>query len=185
MATSLTEDHKMRRKSFAQYCRRKLRKDAEYLERIAFPEECKSSLSGSVNKQNYRIWASERSYEVYEMLRNSTSVMVWCALYKKQIIRSYFFEDGNMTGSRYKSMLLYFLLPKLRDYPESMIFQQDGAPVQWQWSKRIFGKKASWTMDGKRSADFMACALLRLDSKWLVYLGTHKVYWLSVCSTEY
>ena len=44
--------------------------------------------------------------------------------------RPFFFEDGNVTGSRYKRMLWYFLLPRLRDYPRSMIFQQDGASAQ-------------------------------------------------------
>ena len=52
MATSLTEDHKMRRKNFAQYCRRELINDAGYLEWIVFSDEWKFSLSGSVNKQN-------------------------------------------------------------------------------------------------------------------------------------
>ena len=37
------------------------------------------------------------------------------------------FWNGNAAGSRYKRMLRYFLLPKIRDHPESMIFQQDEA----------------------------------------------------------
>ena len=66
MATSLTEYPIMRRKILAQYCRRELRNDAEYLERIIFSDECTFSLSGSVNKQNCRIWGRESSNEVYE-----------------------------------------------------------------------------------------------------------------------
>ena len=37
MATSLTEDHKMRTKGFARYCRRELGNDSGYLERMIFP----------------------------------------------------------------------------------------------------------------------------------------------------
>ena len=57
-------------------------------------------MSGSVNKQNFRICESERPNEVSETLQNSPSVMVWCALSKKEVIGPYFFEDGNVTGSR-------------------------------------------------------------------------------------
>ena len=39
MATSLTEDHKMRSNSFSQYCGREVRNDAGYLERIVFFDE--------------------------------------------------------------------------------------------------------------------------------------------------
>lgn len=126
--TTLTEDHKIRRKQFAQTCRRELRDDAEYLKRIVFSDECKFTLSGQVNKQNCRIWGTERPNEVYETRTNSPSVMVWCAMSKNGIIGPYFFENENVTGTTYKRMLRYFLFPKLRDYPEDMIFQQDGAP---------------------------------------------------------
>ena len=85
MGTSLMEDHKMRRKSFAHYCRRELINDAGYLESIVFsPYECKISLPGSVNKQNCRIWWSKRPNELYEMLENSPSVMVWFTLSKRR-----------------------------------------------------------------------------------------------------
>ena len=82
-----------------------LRNDAGYLERIVFSDECKFSLFGSVNKQNCRIRRNERPNEVYETFQNSPSVMVWCALSKKEIIGPFFFEDGNVTGSTYKRML--------------------------------------------------------------------------------
>ena len=128
MTTALTESHKERRLRFARDCRRELRNNAGYLRRIVFSDECKFSLSGSVNKQNCRIWGLERPKEVYETLHNSPSIMVWCALSESEIIGPYFFENENVTGSTYKRMLRYFLLPKLQGYPEDMIFQQDGAP---------------------------------------------------------
>ena len=66
--------------------------------------------------------------EVYETLHNSPSIMVWCAISKSEIIGPYFFENENLSGSTYKRMLRYFLFPKLRGYPEDMIFQQIGDP---------------------------------------------------------
>ena len=122
-STSLTENHKMRRKSFPQYFQRELRNDAGYLENISFSNECKFFLFGSVNKQNYRIWGSERPKEVYQTLLSTQQVIVWCALSEKEIIGLTFFEDRNLTGTRYKRTLEYFLLLKLREYPERMVFQ--------------------------------------------------------------
>ena len=127
MATSLTEDHLVWKKSLAQFFRRELRNDAGDLESIVFSDECKFSLSGSVNKQNCRIWGSERPKEVYETIQNSPQVMVWSTLSKKGIVGPYFSEDGNVAWSRYKRTLRYFLLPKLRNYLETMIFQKDCA----------------------------------------------------------
>ena len=57
--------------------------------------------------------------------------MVWCVFSKMEIIGPCFFEGGNVTGSKYKRMLLCFLLHKLRDYPKIMIVRQDGAPLHY------------------------------------------------------
>ncbi len=86
MSTALTEHHKTSRFNFAQNCRTELRNDAGYLERIIFSDECKFSLSGKVNKQNCRIWGTERPNQVYETLHNSPSVMVWCAVSKSGVV---------------------------------------------------------------------------------------------------
>ncbi len=138
MSTALTEHHKTSRFNFAQNCHTELRNDAGYLGRIIFSDECKFSLSGTVNKQNCRIWGTERPNQVYETLHNSPSVMVWCAMSKSGVIGPYFFENENVTGSTYKRMLRYFLFPKLQNYPENMIFQQDGAPPHYSLEVREY-----------------------------------------------
>ena len=74
MSTTFTEDHKASRLRFAQYCRRELRNDPRFLERIVFSDECKFSLCGKVNKENCRIRGSERPNEVYETLHYSRRV---------------------------------------------------------------------------------------------------------------
>jgi len=124
----LSDLDKSNRIQFAQFCREQLNEDSGYLRRIIFSDECSFSLSGGVNKQNCRIWGTERPSTVYESPQSSASIMVWCALSKKEIIGPYFFENESVTGETYKRMLRYFFFPKLRDYPENVIFQQDGAP---------------------------------------------------------
>ena len=62
--------------------------------------------------------------------------MVWCAISKRGIIGPYFFDDGSITGERYKRMLGYFFIPKLADYPGDIKFQQDGAPPHYAVSVR-------------------------------------------------
>ena len=146
LATSLTKIIEWEGRSFSQYCRMELRNDGGYLERIVFPDECKLSLSGSVNKLNCRIWGSKRPNEAYERLQSSPSVMARGALPKKKIIGSYFFEDGNVIGNSHKRMLRYFLLPKLWDYPESMIFQKDGAPPRYVNEVREY---LAWKLHGR------------------------------------
>ena len=126
VSTELTEDHKTKGKQFPQHYRRDSRNGNGYLQRIVFSDECKFSFRGKVNKQNCQIWRSERPNEVYEALCNSPSMIAWCALSKNEIIRPSFFKNENTTGSAYKRTLRYFLFPRLRDYPQSMIFQRDG-----------------------------------------------------------
>ena len=118
----------MGKKSFAQHCSSELRNYAGYLERIVFCDDYKFSLSGSVNLQNCRTWGKEDPNEVRVTIQNSLSVILLCNLSNKVIIGPYFFEDEDVTRSRYKIMLRHFLVPKLRDYTEITIFQQDYAP---------------------------------------------------------
>ncbi len=53
MSTTLTKQYKIGILFFAQNCRTELKNDAGYLEQIVFSDECKFSLSGKVNKQNF------------------------------------------------------------------------------------------------------------------------------------
>lgn len=128
IGTQLSDHDKAARVEYAQDCLTKLGNDPEYLNRIIYSDECHILLAGGVNKQNYRIWGSQRPQEVYQAPQSAPSLMVWCAISKKGFIGPYFFENGNVTGASYRSMLRYFFFPKLRDYPADYIFQQDGAP---------------------------------------------------------
>lgn len=162
----LSAQDRQNRLAFAHYCQRELRSDPMFLKRIVFSDECCFSLSGFVNKQNTRIWGSERPAEVYETPQNTPSVMVWCAVSQYEIIGPYFFQNETVTGDRYKSMLVHYVFPKLRDYPDSMLFQQDGAPPHYAVTVRQYldrklpnrwigrGGPIAWPA---RSPDLTAC----------------------------
>ena len=138
MTNALTERHTERRLKFSRDCSRKLRNNAGYLKRIVFSDECKFSLSGSVNNQNSRIWGSERPNKVYETLRNSPSIMVWCAPSESEITWLYFFENRNVTGSTYKRMLRYFFVSQARKVLRRHDFQQGGAPPYYSLEARQY-----------------------------------------------
>ena len=93
-------------------------------------------LSGEVNKQNLRYWASENPLHIHENPLHSERVTVWSAIGIFGIIGPYVFEDENGTNvtvnaERYIHMLNTFLLPQMkRRRPHNMqnvYFQQDGA----------------------------------------------------------
>lgn len=99
-------------------------------------DEAHFHLSGSVNKHNFRYWATENPRELHQRPLHSPKVTVWCAVSSIGIIGPYFFESGGSTVTvnsvRYCEMLENFLLPKMEEYgeeydTEAFWLQQDGA----------------------------------------------------------
>ena len=91
-------------------------------------------LNGTVNKQNFRYWASENPRELHQRPLCSPKVTVWCGLGKFGIFGPFFFEEGEkaatVTSDRYIRMFENCFLPELRRRGinrASMWFQQDGA----------------------------------------------------------
>ena len=73
-------------------------------------DEAHFHLKSEVNKQNYRIWASENPRVIHEHPLHALKVTVWCGITSSRIIGPYFFEDvdGNtvtVNGNRYRQML--------------------------------------------------------------------------------
>lgn len=48
------------------------------------------SLSGDLNNQKHRIWGTKRP-QINEVLQVAESIMVWCAISKKDDIAHFFF----------------------------------------------------------------------------------------------
>ena len=127
----LHESDKTKRLEFVQHCQRRPEGYSEYLSKIVFSDECLFRISGSVNKQNVRIWGTERPTENNPVIMHSPSLMVWCAMSKERIIGPYFFENENVSGESYRNMLIHYAFPRLNNLRDDYIFQQDGAPAHY------------------------------------------------------
>ena len=128
MGSQLSDPDRHARLQYAHNFLANVANDGDYGSKIFYSDECSISLSGGVNKQNCRVWGSERPQVVYEVPQGAESIMVWCAISENGIIVPYFFENESVTGESYYKMLRYFFFPKMRNYGDDYIFQQDGAP---------------------------------------------------------
>ncbi len=70
------------------------------------------------------------------------TVMVGCTLFEHGTIRPCFFENKTVTGNSYARMLRHYLMPRLRSYSQSMIFQQDCSLAQFSTVVQI-----TWTIN--------------------------------------
>ena len=110
-----------------------LAENEDFVNNLIMTDEAHFHLSGFVNKQNCRFWASENPKEVHERPLHTAKVTVWCGITSSRIIGPYFFEDDNgdaisVNGHRYRQMIQEYLLPEIRDNnTENTFFQQDGA----------------------------------------------------------
>lgn len=63
---------------------------AGFSEKIFFSDEAHFYLSGHVNKQNCRIWASENPKAIVQKPLHAERVTVWCAFWSGGVIRPFF-----------------------------------------------------------------------------------------------
>jgi hypothetical protein len=60
-------------------------------------DEAHFHLSGVVNKQNFRYWASEYPCQLHEKPLYSNKLIVWCGISRNFIIGPYFFRENGRT----------------------------------------------------------------------------------------
>lgn len=106
-----------------------------FLKKVIFSDEATFSVSGKVNKQNVRIWGSEKPHAIREHERDSPKVHVWCALKHNRVIGPFFFSEKTVRSGPYLDMLQNFFLPQVQGQ-RNIIFQQDGAPPHWALAVR-------------------------------------------------
>jgi len=83
-------------------------------------------LSGYVNSQNSRIWASENPNVIHEEPPHSEQIGVWCGMSQRPIIGPIFF-NATITTAAYMEIFNTFV-NQLDDEELSVgYFQQDGA----------------------------------------------------------
>ncbi|KAL4142309.1 hypothetical protein QTP88_004793 [Uroleucon formosanum] len=83
-------------------------------------DEAHFHLSGTVNKQNFRYWATENPQEIHQRPLHSPYVTVWCAVAEFGVLGPYFFEENGqkvtVTADRYCHMIETFLRPNLNQF---------------------------------------------------------------------
>lgn len=102
--------------------------DNNVLDRTFFSDEAWVHLSGYVNSQNYRTWATENPHQFLETDLHALKVGIWVAMSRRRIIGPIFFHE-TITGERYRAILNDFI-PQLHDDElQHGFFQQDNAPA--------------------------------------------------------
>lgn len=130
----LTDQQRQKRLQFSLWMLKKIEDDSRFLHSILWTDECSFSLSGHVNRQNYRFWGKEQPSNVFERPLFEKKLCVFVALSAKFALKPFFFEnaDGALTtvnGARYADMVNSFVVPQLKKHHalSRSIWQQDGA----------------------------------------------------------
>ena len=107
--------------------------DAGFSSKIILNDEAHFHLDGFVNRQNYRVWGSEKPRVISEKQMHPQRVTVWRGFWAGDIIGLYFFKNeagqaAIVNGARYRDTITQFFLLKLNDIDVAdMWFQQDDA----------------------------------------------------------
>ncbi len=134
---TLTKDSEKKRVEFCEKMLKRLETDPDFIHKIWFTDESHFYLNGFVNKQNMRIWGTEKPDAVVEIPAHAEYVTVWTAISSQGIIGPYFFENSNgkretVRQENYQQMIENYFVPTLQGLVgeeefENQIFMQDGA----------------------------------------------------------
>ena len=127
----LTDEHKAKRKTFANWVRKHYRKEDTM--RFVFSDEKMFDIDGVYNAQNDRIWAvdledADRKCRKKQRRKFPQKVMVWLAVCSEGVSPLVLFENGTVDHVRY----IHEVLPVARKFGNKVFgnnwtFQQDGA----------------------------------------------------------
>ncbi|KFM59960.1 hypothetical protein X975_14870, partial [Stegodyphus mimosarum] len=96
--------------------------DNEWLWKILWTDETYFHLTGYVNTQNCRIWATKNLLATHPVPLHPEEVTVWYGFTASFILQPYFFEQtdasdpvtATVTGQRYASLLRNHVIPALQ-----------------------------------------------------------------------
>ena len=89
--------------------------DEDYLKKVMFTDEACFHVSGKVNWHNVRILGSETPHVVFQHIRDSSMVNVWCGLLHDRLVDPFFFVEDTVTSTIYMNMLERFTFPQIED----------------------------------------------------------------------
>lgn len=121
---------KLERVNSVTFILEELTADDNYLQKILFSDKAIFHTHGVVNCHNCRIWGSENPHALMKHVRDS-QVNVWCSIMSDRIVGSCFFHKSTIMSAVYLDMLENFVFPQIVADVDSLIFQQDGAPVHF------------------------------------------------------
>ena len=107
--------------------------DAGFSSEIILSDEARFHLDGFVNRQDCRVWGSEKPRAIGEKRTHPQRVTVWRGFWPGGVIGPYFFENeagraATVNGARYRDAITRFFLPKLDDIDAADTrFRRDGA----------------------------------------------------------
>ena len=81
----------------------------EFDDRLVFSDEATFHVIGKVNKHNTRIWGTEHPHAIQEHVRGSSMVNVFCAILKKCVYGSFFFEGTTVNSEAFLALLQNWL----------------------------------------------------------------------------
>ena len=81
--------------------------DDNFLKSLRFSDEATFHVSGKVNKQNIRIWGSEKPHRIVENERDSPKTNVFCAISTSKVYGPYFFPDSTVNGETFRNYMAY------------------------------------------------------------------------------
>ena len=125
MVHELKEPDQVKRVAYCRWFQTLLKENPGILDYTWFSDEAWFYLSGYVNSQNSRIWASENPDAIHEEPPHSEKIGVWCGMSRQCIIGPIFF-DGTITTAVYMEIFNTFVNQLDDEELSSGYFQQDG-----------------------------------------------------------
>lgn len=149
MSQQLSINDQTRRLEFCLEIKNMVQRNELDIKSIIFSDESHIHLNKFMNKQNFRMWSSNKPMVVFEKPLHSPKVTVWCGMSGNRLYGPFFFDDaqtGNactITTETYIEMLETVMNV---DITPDMWFQQDGATahtsvIARDWLKSRFGNK--------------------------------------------
>jgi len=120
----LKQPDQVKRVAYCRWFQTLLKVNPGILDYTWFSDKAWFHLSGYVNSQNSRIWASENANVIHEEPPHSEKIGVWCGMSWRCIIGPIFF-DATITTAAYMEIFNTFV--NQLDDEELSNFQQDGA----------------------------------------------------------
>lgn len=114
-----------KRRHYCQWLRKFIRNNVAVLDKTFFSDEAWFHLSGFVNTQNTRIWATTNPHSLHAKPLHSQKIGVWCAVSRRRIVGPLFFES-TVDGTVYRELIQQFVALLEFDERDSW-FQQDSA----------------------------------------------------------